>query len=235
MTDERYERLESHDEDQWILYTILITQEDVGTLTHNIYSNPRLSQRVMVQILPLEKFKGMSDYLRRESLSKTLAELCSLRSEYRQELRRIEGQIACFGFIPPTESHLMHQPERKRLAGLRQVLTKRFDEGGLRTFCFDLGVDYDDLLGEGKADKARELVSYLERRDRIPELVEIGKKTRPDILWEDILSADGEAQLGSQGAQLESLQYQKEQLKADLQEIERQISELAGSPEQACQ
>jgi len=73
--------------------------------------------------------------------------------------------------------------ERKLLAGLRQILVSRFDEGDLRTLCFDLGVEYDDLPGEGKANKARELVAYLKRRNRIGELLETGKRLRPDITW----------------------------------------------------
>jgi hypothetical protein len=70
--------------------------------------------------------------------------------------------------------------ERSRL---RQVLAERFDEGELRTLCFDLGIEYDDLPGEGRAGRARELVAYLERRDRIPYLMELGRRVRPDVLW----------------------------------------------------
>ena len=53
---------------------------------------------------------------------------------------------------------------------LRKTLTTHFSEGELQTLCFDLGVDYDDLPGEGKADKARELVAYLDRRNQLAKL-----------------------------------------------------------------
>lgn len=73
---------------------------------------------------------------------------------------------------------------QKDLARLRQLLTEHFDLEELRTLCFDLkDVDYDDLGGEGKANKARELVAYLERRDRIPELVELCSQRRPNVDW----------------------------------------------------
>ena len=49
----------------------------------------------------------------------------------------------------------------------------------------DLGIDYDDLPGEGKAAKARELIEYLDRRDRIRQLVIVGRELRPDISWSD--------------------------------------------------
>jgi hypothetical protein len=79
--------------------------------------------------------------------------------------------------------------ERTQLIILRQVLVERFDEGELRTLCFDLGVDYDSLPGQGKADKARDLIAYLERRQQIYTLIEIGRLQRPDILWDDVLKA----------------------------------------------
>jgi hypothetical protein len=69
------------------------------------------------------------------------------------------------------------------LTQLRQVLTTRLDAGELRTLCFDLGVDYDDLPGARKASRARELVGYLARRDRIADLIRVGKRLRPDIPW----------------------------------------------------
>jgi len=76
--------------------------------------------------------------------------------------------------------------QRKYLIKLSQILSERFDEGELRSLCFHLdGVDYDSLPGEGKASKARELINYLARRNRILELVEIGKRLRPDIPWQN--------------------------------------------------
>ena len=67
---------------------------------------------------------------------------------------------------------------------LRQLLSTHFNKGELRTLCFDLDVEYDDLPGEGTADKARELVRYLERHSRINDLLEVGKQLRPDVPWE---------------------------------------------------
>jgi AAA+ ATPase superfamily predicted ATPase len=72
------------------------------------------------------------------------------------------------------------------LVRLRQILNVSFGEGELNTLCFDLGVDYESLPGKGKAGKARELVTYLERRGRIPDLVKIGTQQRPNACWEDV-------------------------------------------------
>ena len=70
--------------------------------------------------------------------------------------------------------------KQKPLIHLRRLLTQRFNESELQTVCFDLGVDYENLPGQSKVDKARELVEYLERRDRIPELIETGKRLRAE-------------------------------------------------------
>lgn len=64
---------------------------------------------------------------------------------------------------------------------LRQTLATRFSLEELRTLCQDLGVDYEDLPAMGKTGKARELISYLQRRDRLADLVEVINRKRPDI------------------------------------------------------
>jgi hypothetical protein len=73
--------------------------------------------------------------------------------------------------------------EQQHLTQLRQLLTKYFNESELRTLCFDLRIDYENLGSGGKADQARELVAHLERHGRIPELLETGKQMRPDVPW----------------------------------------------------
>lgn len=76
-------------------------------------------------------------------------------------------------------------PNQLQSTELHKVLLEYFDQGELQTLCFYLNVDYDALSGEGKANKARELVQYLERRGRINELkIEIIKR-RPRIPWTD--------------------------------------------------
>ena len=74
----------------------------------------------------------------------------------------------------------------ERLTRLLQTLSRRFDEGELQSLCFHLAVSYDDLPAQGKANKARELVQYLERRGRIYDLIRQGQSLRPDVPWQEI-------------------------------------------------
>jgi hypothetical protein len=76
-------------------------------------------------------------------------------------------------------------PDRRYQIGLRMSLSTRFSEEELRTLCYDLNVDYDDLPAQGKANKARELVAHFERRDNVSELVTVGRRLRPDVPWGD--------------------------------------------------
>jgi hypothetical protein len=68
-------------------------------------------------------------------------------------------------------------------ARLRENLIRYFDGEELRTLCHDLGVDYDDLKGEGKAARARDLIVYLDHRGRISELIEKCIELRPQVDW----------------------------------------------------
>jgi nucleoside phosphorylase len=56
---------------------------------------------------------------------------------------------------------------------LHQLLVARFDLEEFRTLCFKLGVDYDDLRGEGRSAKARELVQLMQRQDELNRLQQI--------------------------------------------------------------
>ena len=63
--------------------------------------------------------------------------------------------------------------------------------GDLRILSFDLGIDYDSLAGEGKAERAHALIVRLERRGRIADLLALGRQTRPDVPWEEGSACDG--------------------------------------------
>ncbi|PIE80605.1 MAG: hypothetical protein CSA11_07615 [Chloroflexi bacterium] len=69
------------------------------------------------------------------------------------------------------------------LVEIHQLLTRYYNQEELRSLCFQLGICYDDLPATGRAGKARELVTYLDRRKRLPELKEIVSAQRPHAPW----------------------------------------------------
>lgn len=76
----------------------------------------------------------------------------------------------------------MNSSSHEQFKKLHQLLVEHFSQGELKTLCFYLNVDYETLDGDGKADKARELILYLERHKRIVALEDEIAKQRPDIL-----------------------------------------------------
>ncbi len=64
---------------------------------------------------------------------------------------------------------------------IRELINGHFNEGELRSLVFDLGIDYDNLPGNTKDDKARELIRYCETRNMIGELLNGIKRERPEI------------------------------------------------------
>jgi hypothetical protein len=55
---------------------------------------------------------------------------------------------------------------------IHAFLNKRLNYEELKTFCFiDLSIDFDDLSGEGKSGKIRELISYCKRQALLTKLI----------------------------------------------------------------
>ena len=68
---------------------------------------------------------------------------------------------------------------------LRQNLVDHFNREELRTLCFDLGIEHEDLP-DAKEGLARELVAHCQRRGIITDLVAKCRKLRPDVSWEGV-------------------------------------------------
>ncbi len=66
---------------------------------------------------------------------------------------------------------------------LRDNLVNFFSEEELRSLCFDLGIDYEELGGRSKSVKVLELIGFMQRRARLDELVFLARELRPDASW----------------------------------------------------
>jgi tetratricopeptide (TPR) repeat protein len=65
------------------------------------------------------------------------------------------------------------------LTNLHQFISTYYDLEETRTLCLDLGVKYDDLPGEGRGAKVRELVRWMARRGRLDQLLDKLRRERP--------------------------------------------------------
>jgi hypothetical protein len=67
---------------------------------------------------------------------------------------------------------------------LRQFIFLYFNDNELRDIYFDLDVDYDSLPGQGKRDKAREIVAFCNRHKKFDLLIELCQAERPKTFLE---------------------------------------------------
>jgi hypothetical protein len=66
------------------------------------------------------------------------------------------------------------------LVELRDFINTYFSDSELRDLCFELSIDYESLGGDNKPAKARELVAYCQRRNRLAELETACLQLRPN-------------------------------------------------------
>jgi hypothetical protein len=76
------------------------------------------------------------------------------------------------------------------LVELRSFIVEHYSLEEFRTLCFDLGVRYDALVGEGIDAKARELILYLWRQGRLIDLLNILEKNHPGPFSQASFSKD---------------------------------------------
>lgn len=72
--------------------------------------------------------------------------------------------------------------DRVMLKRLRVLLNDKISLSEIESVCFDLGVEYEDLKGNSKPDKLRELMLHIDKREYLfPQLLAVLHENRPDI------------------------------------------------------
>ena len=69
---------------------------------------------------------------------------------------------------------------------LRTGIKTEFSLEEIKNLCDDLGIDFEDLGGEGKEGKARELIAFCLRRTWLDKLVGRSEELRPQFPWRDL-------------------------------------------------
>ncbi|MBE2202333.1 MAG: hypothetical protein IAE79_27225 [Anaerolinea sp.] len=72
------------------------------------------------------------------------------------------------------------------LSQLRQTLIRYFDKSDLHHLAADLGVEFDELPGATRSDKALALIDYLQRHGRLPDLITRCRQLRPHAAWPEM-------------------------------------------------
>jgi len=81
-------------------------------------------------------------------------------------------------------------PHSRQLSDLREKLDTYFNLGDLRSICFSLNIDYDNLAGDTKRAKAEALIKYTENRGQLNVLTRYLQELRPNLDWNIQLPTD---------------------------------------------
>jgi hypothetical protein len=112
----------------------------------------------------------------------TTAEFVGVFADWRRRAEQyyaanVQSQQA----IQATNSPLISSGQKRKR--LRENIGAFLSESELSTLCFDMNIDYENLPGEGKEAKAREVIAYCERSGRLEELRENCREIRPNVQW----------------------------------------------------
>lgn len=66
---------------------------------------------------------------------------------------------------------------------IRQLIAELFTVEEMNTLMFDLDIDHDEIHGQTRAERARELAAYCERRGLVDALIHLCQESRPHAPW----------------------------------------------------
>lgn len=149
----------------------------VSTTSENVNAKrERLEQE-------LQKYQGNLHFFEEQlSVSGSSATLVDQINLLRNRITIVKQTIQDLDNVQIIEPKSITPPQTN-LRHLRDILTTYFNESELRDLCFDLNIDYDNIPGRGKADKARELIVYAQRHNILDELLLAGQRLRPSVNW----------------------------------------------------
>lgn len=92
---------------------------------------------------------------------------------------------------PTLQSRLVAPRKRAEVMAQANILylfrqmESLFNQSEIKNLCFEMGVDYEELAGEGKGEKIRELITYCQRRGRVSDLIRHLESARPHATWQN--------------------------------------------------
>ncbi len=72
------------------------------------------------------------------------------------------------------------------LSTLHKQVDRYFSFSEVKTLCFNLGVDYENIPGDGRSAFIRNLIISLAKQNRLPELINLVRQERPFVDWQDV-------------------------------------------------
>jgi len=74
----------------------------------------------------------------------------------------------------------------KYLSTLHKQIDQYFSFSEVRTLCFELGVDYENIPGDIRSAFIRNLIVSLAKKNRLQELIDQVRQERPHVNWQNV-------------------------------------------------
>jgi len=134
-----------------------ITQQDIS------FRSSALARRIGVS----SRFGG-TEFVAQEIMSEVKVNASNSHRNYIQQYE--------------IKSRTTTQLSEKNLPDLQKVLVEYFTASELEIMSFQLQIDYEDLSGATKSEKAISLIAYMRRRGRLDELIQLVYQQRPNLI-----------------------------------------------------
>ena len=131
-------------------------------------------------VLDAEAWLPVAEAMQRQIPSKEwLAGVCyALKGNPSKILKAIETRPQVQTTAPPPARVLVDKVK------LRQKMDDLFEVKDLIVLCFDMAIEYEELSGDGKLLQIISLIKHVEKRGRMPELLNKCREMRSHVEWQ---------------------------------------------------
>jgi len=169
--------IEDAQQDQWSKEDLLTNALRSIEYFESVKETEALHEESM-QRLDLEERLEIA--MQRAIIRRDAITLLQLREDLKRETKRAQEHAQKLERIAPKTL----DPEAEEMFKLADRLKSRFNDEDLRTLCFRLAFDYDNLARKTKDGRIEELVNHYYRRRKLSTLEEKISQVRPDITFE---------------------------------------------------
>lgn len=157
---------------------VAVQQKTIRFLTAQV---SELQQARVREYAETEALRQENEELRSEG-RELREEVRELRKGVGELIRQMEEAKLTPAWKPSAKAPPAKRPGRagRDLVALRKKIAAAFSLREIGDLAFDLGVDPDEVPGETATERARALVTYLQDRGRLDELVALCSESRPD-------------------------------------------------------
>lgn len=174
--------------DTWLLIGVVVTVVSFAVVLVAIIRDVRQPEEYLQLMRALqeaahtaaqETLRAAQETLRRLEAEKLLREF---ENGHEANARRMEQNNVPLAWWPTRTAKAIANGG-SQLLPLYDLLCNRFDNEEVYDLAFRLNIRRDDIAGEVHSILVQNLLEFVSRRDRVDDLIVLGRTIRPDLAW----------------------------------------------------